>query len=150
LPDDCHIAFGARKFEKSYRRLAHVQYAFFAGGCSKTKSRYGRIHLGYHANYSRNIFKILNEYNGFTNLYVTAVSSYISGYGTYDIHASNYYVEHVEKSYINPDHSGIDNYLFCQFIGDQYLILSYKKGDGRMWEIWKRVEGRNPFAQGKY
>ncbi|KAA6303572.1 MAG: hypothetical protein EZS26_000123 [Candidatus Ordinivivax streblomastigis] len=91
--------------------------------------------------------KIVNEHAEFTNVYISATAISITGYGTFDILPFNKYVEHVEKSYTNSFFNGKDNTLMYQFIGNNYLILSYvNERGGRVWEVWKRAVGVNPFS----
>ncbi|MDR2844382.1 MAG: TonB family protein [Candidatus Symbiothrix sp.] len=91
--------------------------------------------------------KIVNEHAEFTNVYISATAISITGYGTFDILPFNKYVEHVEKSYTNSFFNGKDNTLVYQFIGNNYLILSYvNERGGRVWEVWKRAVGENPYA----
>jgi hypothetical protein len=90
--------------------------------------------------------KMITGDKKFTNLFVSNTLVCISGYGTYDIRSEFEYVEHVETSYTNPKHSSSDNVLFYQFANEDYLVLTYGTDNGgRIFEVWKRVEGANPF-----
>jgi hypothetical protein len=92
-------------------------------------------------------FKIVDDNDRFTNLFVDKRQAMISGYGTFDFLTST---ENMEKSFTNPDDTRANRAISCRFVGNNYLLLCYPSDDMEVyaiWDIWKRVEGGNPFTE---
>jgi hypothetical protein len=83
--------------------------------------------------------KLLGEDGRFTNLAISPTASVITGYGTYETLSDTQYVEHVEKSFTNPAHTGTDNVLTYLWIDANRFMLSYEVPMGKMYEFWVRV-----------
>ncbi|GHU63119.1 hypothetical protein FACS1894160_4480 [Bacteroidia bacterium] len=94
-------------------------------------------------------FKIIDDNNKFTNLSVDKQQAMISEYGTFDFLLG---LEHMEKSFTNPEQTMTSNAISYRFVGNEFLIIynpsDEMEADYPIWEIWKRVEEGNPFSVG--
>ncbi|GHV64947.1 hypothetical protein FACS1894199_04420 [Bacteroidia bacterium] len=93
-------------------------------------------------------FKILNDENDFTNIWISKNTAMVSGFGKYVFPTPTTYIEHTLQSLSNPQQNGQDIVFSYLFYGENCLLMSYKAGYyGTLWEVWVRVISPNPMLR---